>query len=118
MRVLPTDGVLFKSKLKELYKKGKLPIKVGIYGEELTLSNVTDEHLKPRSQGGTKDLSNIALATCEANNRRGNQPIEKFLTYEMLRNYLRQFINIKVDNFDGNKYIEGIRKTITELINA
>ena len=119
MNVIPIQGgILFQSHLKDLYKKGKIKIEYGIYGEKLTKKNVTDEHLKPRSWGGTNIESNIALATKDANNRRGNKPIEDFLTYEMLRNYLRQFIDVKVDGFDGNKYIENIRKTIKELINV
>ena len=116
MIVQPTSDVVFNSKLKKLYKKGKLPIKYGIYGEKLTLKNVTDEHLLPRSFGGTKDIENIALATKQANWRRGREPIENFLTYEMLQNYCAQFKGIKLKDFDGNKYIEGIKRTIRMLI--
>ena len=116
MIVQPTNGVVFNSHLKRLYKQGKIKVDVGLYGEKLTKKNVSDEHILPRSFGGKNNEENIALATKEANWRRGNQPIENFLTYEMLRNYLRQFIDVKVDGFDGNKYIEGIRKTLRELL--
>lgn len=119
MNVLPIpSGVLFQSHLKDLYKKGKIKVDYGLYGDRLTKKNVTDEHLKPRSWGGGNEESNIALASFSTNTRRGNRPIEQYLTYSMLRQYLKQFIDVKVDGFDGNKYIEGIRKTITELINA
>lgn len=117
MNILPIgNGILFKSHLKELYKKGKIKVEFGLYGEKLTKKNVSDEHLKPKSWGGTNDQFNIALASREANSRRGNAPIELFLTFGMLRNYLRQFIDVFVDGFDGNKYIEGVKKTIRELI--
>lgn len=109
---------IFKSQLKKLYKKGKLPIKYGLYGEELTKKNVTDEHLLPRSLGGTSELSNIALATKQANWRRGSEPIEYFLTFGMLRNYCRQFKGIKLKNFDGDEYVKGIIKTIRGLVDG
>lgn len=110
------NGVVFNSHLKNLYKSGKIHIKYGLYGEELTKRNVTDEHLRPRSKGGKNNPENIALATKEANWRRGNQPIGNFLTYEMLRNYCKQFIGIRLPNFNGDEYIKGIRKTIRGLI--
>lgn len=112
------NGVVFNSHLKKLYKRGKIKLDVGLYGEKLTKENVSDEHLKPKSWGGTNEESNIALTSIEANCRRGNAPIELFLTYGMLRNYLKQFIDVKVADFDGNKYIEGVRKTIKELIDV
>ena len=117
MKVLPTNGILFQSHLKELYKKGKIKVEYGLYGEKLTKKNVTDEHIKCRCYGGTNDEANIALATNEANNRRGNKPISEFLTYEMLRNYLRQFKGVKAEGFDGNAYIEKIRKTLRSVFN-
>ena len=107
---------IFQSKLKRLYRRGKLPIKYGLYGEELTKKNVTDEHLLPRCLGGSSDLSNIALATKKANWRRGNEPIENFLSFGMLRNYCKQFKGIKVRDFDGDEYIKGIIKTIKGLV--
>lgn len=108
--------LLFKSKLKNLYKKGKLSIKYGLYGEEITKKNVTDEHLLPRCLGGSSDLSNIALATKEANWRRGSEPIEKFLSLGMLRNYCKQFKGIKLREFDGDEYVKSIIKTIKGLV--
>ena len=117
MNILPVgNGILFKSRLKKLYKQGKINIEYDIYGNKLTKQNVTDEHLICRCHGGTSDLSNIALATKEANWKRGCQPIENFLTYGNLRRYLLYFKDVKLPNFDGNAYREGIRKTIKELI--
>lgn len=116
MNVQNIQSIGFDSRLKELYKKGKIKLKVGLYGEKLTKKNVSDEHIKPRSWGGTNDENNIALTSKEANCRRGNAPIELFLTYGMLRNYLKQFIDVFVDGFDGNKYIQGVKETIRDLI--
>lgn len=119
MIISPISGLTFDgSYLKKLYKKGKIKIKYGLYGEELTKKNVTDEHLLCRCFGGKNDLSNIALATKEANWRRGNDPIENHLTYAMLKQYCEQFKGIKLPKFNGDEYIKGIKKTITELINA
>ena len=108
--------LLFKSQLKNLYKKGKLPIKYGLYGEILTKDNVSDEHIICKCLGGTNDISNIALASKELNNARGNQPIGLFVTMGMLRKYLLQFKNLKLKNFDGNEYIKGIRQTFRRLV--
>lgn len=116
MEIQPTYGIVFNSHLKELYKKGKLKIDRGFYGEKLTKKNVSDEHLICRCFGGTNDESNIVLTSKEANNLRGNKPIEQFLTYGMIRDYLKNFVDVKVDGFDGNKYIEGIKKTLEELL--
>lgn len=119
MNVIPIQsGVLFQSHLKELYKKGKIKVEYGFYGEKLTPKNVTDEHLLCRCFGGTNAEDNIVLATKKANWRRGNQPLDEFVTYEMIRNYLRQFVDVKADGFNGNKYIEGIKNTLRKLLNA
>ena len=107
---------VFKSQLKKLYKKGKLPIKYGLYGELLTKDNVSDEHIICRCFGGTNDLSNIALTSKELNNARGNQPIGLFVTMGMLRQYLLQFKDLKCKDFDGNKYIKGLRETFRRLV--
>lgn len=118
MIITPTNGLVFESKLKTLYKKGKIKVEVGLYGGKLTKKNVTDEHLQAKFFGGKKSFDNIALATKENNWKRGCEPIENYLTYEMLRNYLKQFVDVKVEDFDGNKYILAVRKKIKELINA
>ena len=112
MIVAPVSNIIFGSQLKELYKKGKIKVDVGLYGNKLTKRNVTDEHIICRCYGGGNDEGNIALATSEANNKRGNKPIWEFLTYEMLRTYLKQFKGVKVEGFDGDVYIKKIRNTL------
>ena len=109
----------YSHKLKTLYKKGKLPtVAEGFYGGKLSLDDVTLEHLKPHSKGGRTVLDNLVLATAENNHKRGNQPLKDFLNPEAMEKYLNQFKDVKLKNFDGNKYIEKIRKTVKGLLDA
>ena len=108
----------YSHKLKTLYKQGKLPIVYGFYGGLLTKDTVTLEHLKPHSKGGRTTLQNLVLATAKNNQNRGNKPLKDFLNPEKMEQYLNQFKDIKIKKFDGNKYIEMIRKTVGELING
>ena len=114
MRVDIIDSVTFKYNhpLKTLWKQGKLPqVKIGLYNNKLTKKNVSLEHELPVSKGGKSILENYALASREANSERGNDDIKKFLTVDMIRNYLIQFVNLIVKRdkevvFDGDKYIQ------------
>lgn len=109
------DGSL----IKRLFIKGKLPrVKKGIYGGDLTKNNVTDEHIKPKSKGGTNAEDNIALATKQNNNDRGNEPLEEWLTQEELELYLQQFEGTKLPkyNFNGDAYVKGIRERVSKEI--
>lgn len=101
--------------LKTAYKKGKLPIRYGFYGDRLTQKNVSLEHLKPHSKGGKTELSNLVLASKQKNQARGNADIRNFANKETIIKYLSQFIDVKINDFDGNKYINGIIKTLTNL---
>lgn len=103
--------------LKTLWQKGKLPtVKRGLYGGVLTKDTVSLEHITPVSEGGKTVLDNLALATKENNNMRGNKDIGKFLTFGMIRDYLKQFQGIKVDGFDGAQYIMQLRRRFNELL--
>ena len=114
MRTDRIDSINFKYNhpLKTLWKQGKLPqVKIGLYNNKLTKKNVSLEHELPVSKGGKSILENYALASREANSERGNDDIKKFLTVDMIRNYLIQFVNLIVKRdkevvFDGNKYIQ------------
>ena len=101
--------------LKTLYIKGKLPVKYGFYGDRLTKKNVSLEHLKPFSKGGKTELNNLVLASKQKNQDRGNADIRNFANIETIIKYLSQFIDVKIDWFDGNKYINGIIKTLRNL---
>lgn len=52
----------FKSHIKGLYKEGKLPmVKYDLYGDYLTKENVTDEHVIPKSKGGSSSEGKLHL---------------------------------------------------------
>ena len=54
----------YTSILKTHWKNGLMPtVTKGLYGDELTLENVSLEHIKPHSWSGTTDLYNLALAS-------------------------------------------------------
>ena len=109
----------YSHKLKTLYKQGKLPtVLKGFYGDVLTKDVISLEHLKPHSKGGKTVLNNLVLSSVRNNNKRGNKPLKDFLNPETMKEYLNQFKGLKVGNFNGDKYIESITKTVKELINA
>ena len=117
MKIQPTQQPTFQynSPLKTLYRKGELPVRYGFYGDKLTQKNVSLEHLKPHSKGGKTELSNLVLASKQKNQARGNADIRNFANKETIIKYLSQFIDIKIKDVDGNKYINGIIKTLTNL---
>lgn len=118
MRTKPVDNISFgyKSILKTNFIKGKLPsVKYGFYGDKLNNKNVSIEHLKPKSKGGKSTLDNFVLASKEKNNLRGNKDIRNFAQRENILNYLYQFMGIKLPNFNGDKYIADIIRTLNKL---
>lgn len=102
--------------IKTLYKKGKLSVKYGFYGDKLTKKNVTLEHLLPISQGGKTELSNLVLASANKNQERGVQPLNKMLKWDCVGKYLEQFRDVKLKDFNGNDYIQKILNTINKLL--
>lgn len=110
----PTFG--YSNQLKTLYKKGKLSVKYGFYGDELNKKNVTLEHLLPISQGGKTQLKNLVLASANKNQERGVRPLKSMLNWENVGRYLEQFKDVKIKDFNGNEYIQLILQTIKELI--
>lgn len=107
----------YSSPLKTLWKKGKLPsVKYGFYGDVLTKSNITLEHLLPHSKGGKTKLDNLVLASKQKNNARGNASIKDYLTVENVSRYLEQFKGIRLKGFDGNGYITGVITTLKGLL--
>ena len=111
----PCQSISFKSKVKDLYKAGILPIARDLYGSPLTRKIVTDEHIIPKRKGGSSALSNIALATKKNNNGRGNKPIERFITPKQVNEYLAQFEGLKIAGFDVGGYVKGIRQTFQKI---
>lgn len=102
--------------IKKLWRSGQLPsVKVGLYLDTLTQSNLSYEHLKSKSAGGKTVESNLALASKQANNNRGNSPLSWFLTEEMLEKYLEQFKGVVVKGFCGDCYARKIRRTVHNI---
>lgn len=118
MEITPINPVNFgyNNKLKTLYLQGKIKPKYGIYGDRLTKDTVSLEHLLPRSKGGKTQIDNLALSSQKMNNIRGNKPIENYLTPKHLIQYVNQFIDIDIPEFNGKEYVLGILKTIGNII--
>ena len=118
MEIKPIEPITFgyTNKLKTLYLKGKIKPKYGLYGDKLTKKTVSLEHILPKSKGGKTEIDNLALASMRMNNARGNQPLSDFLTAENLARYIDQFMNIKIPEFDGVKYIKGLLRTINMVL--
>ena len=109
----------YSSPLKTLWRKGKLQnVRYGFYGDVLTQRNISLEHLKAHSKGGKTNLTNLVLASKAKNNARGNNPIDDYLDVKNVIRYLAQFKDVKLKDFDGNKYIAGVLATLGGLINV
>lgn len=106
----------YQSELKTLFKKGQMPtVKRGLYGDKINVNNVSLEHLLPHSQGGGTILENLALASKDKNNARGDRPLCEVLNWKMLKAYLDQF-NFRIKGkFDGEKYKRAIIRTCESL---
>ena len=101
------------NQLKTLWKKGKLPsVEFDVMGRRLTKKNVTLDHIIPKSKGGKNITENYMLATKDFNHMRGNEPLRNYIFANNLVNYLNQFINVRVDHFIGNKYIQDVLATL------
>lgn len=119
MDIKPVDSVTFKYSniLKTLYKKGHFPsVEYGFYGDKITTKSVTLEHLLPRCYGGHTELKNLVLVSANKNQERGVRPLSEMLNWEYAGRYFEQFRNIKIKDFDGNKYIEMVMDTIKGLL--
>ena len=106
----PTFG--YSSPLKDLYKKGKIPLEYGFYGDKLTTDTVTLEHVIPHSKGGKSTLYNYVLSSMNNNHRRGNRPLKDYLNWDWANKYFEIMEKVKTKNFDGKKYVKEIKKTI------
>ena len=116
--------------ISKLFKEGKLPSVIkGFYGGELnidpkSLQRASNEHLQPKSLGGSTQLFNIVLATVENNNKRGNEPLSLFFKKDKADEYWEQFIDLiveykkgnKIKIFDGNKYVEESKNTVKKIL--
>lgn len=103
--------------LKTYWLEGKLPqVTHGIYGGELTKDTVTLEHINPVSKGGRTVLGNLALSKNTNNWARSNRPLSEFFNKEAFDSYCKGFKGVKLPFFNGNFYVEQIKKTIQNLL--
>jgi hypothetical protein len=119
MKINPISPIVFKNQpnLKKLWLKGQLPeVIYGLYGGILKADNITREHVKPRSWGGKTVLNNTALAVNINNWRRGNKPLVDYLSKQNYEQYLEQFDEILLPNFNGKLYKQNLFKTIMEAL--
>lgn len=109
----------YQSILKTMWRQGLIPsVKKGLYGDELTQETISVEHLIPKCKGGRTELANTTLASRRLNNLRNAKPIGKFLTKQMLDDYCKQWEGIQVGKFNGHKYVEMIKQTLKDIVNA
>ena len=89
----------------------------------LSPSQVTIEHLKPRSYGGTNILSNIVLACGCCNSSRRSNPLETMPNLSVnLPNYFRTLRKALADRLPKQEfarvedYVCGVKETINNLL--
>ena len=119
MKIITNNPISFgyKSILKTYWLEGQLPtVQKGIYGGTLKPYNVTLEHIRPHSKGGTTALNNLALAKDVLNYGRGNRPFRMFFSRKVFDEYCDQFVNVKLPGLDGNKYIKALRETVEKAL--
>ena len=107
---------LYKSVLKTQWLNGNMPtVKIGIYGGKLTPDNITLEHIVPHCKGGKTQLANLALATGANNYKRSAKPFSQYFNKDTFNRYIEQFRDIRLPEFDGQKYIEMLTKTVERV---
>lgn len=118
MFVGPVSNITFTSKIKRLYKQGKIKLDRDIYDFPITPETVSDEHIICKCFGGSSNESNIALAHKQMNNLRGCKPIEQFVTIKMVNKYIERLLTNNPHNIDGYdlvKYCSGILRTFRKI---
>lgn len=127
MRIEPVENkygkpipkpIPFTSKIKRLYKAGKIKLDYDIYDLPLTPERASDEHIICRCYGGSSAESNIALADAHMNNLRGCRPIEQFVTIKMVNKYIERLLKNNprmIGDYDLKAYCDGILKTFNRI---
>ena len=118
MRIVFPDGVYvpihfgYRSELKTLYRQGKLKGLKSFSGQELT--QVSIDHIKPKSRGGKSDLGNYVLTNQQENSERGSKNIDFYLEKNLKGaiEYINWFWTHKVEGFDCIGYVNRIIKAI------
>jgi hypothetical protein len=103
-------------RVKTMLQNGQLPsIKYDIYGDLIKKGQETVEHLIPHSKGGSSSEINYAIANKFKNNLRGSEPLNLWTTLTNATKYYLQFLNIKINDFDGTKYCNSGLEYIKKL---
>ena len=118
MDVKPISPIVFTSKIKRLYKQGKIKLDRDIYDFPITPETVSDEHIVCKCFGGSSNESNIALAHKQLNNLRGCKPIEQFVTMKMVNKYVERLLKNnppQIGDYSLINYCNGILKTFKRI---
>lgn len=106
----------YNCQLKKLYRKGLVKIEWSFYGGKLNPKKFSVEHVIPKSRGGKSAQFNYVFCNTDQNSYRGNDPLKDYIDWDAAAKYLEQFRDVKVNDFDGNKYIEDVIHSIQEAI--
>lgn len=118
MPIEPISQITFTSKIKKLYKQGKIKLDRDIYDFPITPETVSDEHIVCKCFGGSSNESNIALAHKQLNNLRGCKPIEQFVTMKMVNKYVERLLKNnppQIGDYSLIDYCNGILKTFKRI---
>lgn len=111
----PSTVFGYSSKLKDLYRQGKLEGLKSFSGEELKHPSI--DHIKPKSKGGKNILGNYVLTNCKENSLRGDKNIDYYIenNEQGMLDYIKWFETHKVPGFDCIGYIRKVINTINNV---
>ena len=116
MRCQPIISFGYNWRVKTFLQNGQLPtVKYDVYGDLIKKGQETVEHLIPHSKGGASSEINYAIANKFKNNLRGSEPLNLWTTLTKVKAYYKQFLGIKVGDFDGTQYCENGLRYIKRL---
>lgn len=119
MKIKPIDTKnkpVFKmnSPLKDAYLSGRLKLKQGIYGGEITPDTFSHEHLQPVSKGGKNNIGNLAIANKYLNTQRGNKPLSEVFNEQAFKNYCETIEKQHLPELKG--YVKKLKETVKRLL--
>lgn len=104
-----------KSIIKTEFQKGNIPLKKGFLGGDLTIENVSLDHMLAHSKGGRSKLSNYVLMTMKNNNKKADKDIFEFATKENTEQYFKAFEGVRFGKYTGEQYLSMISRTLRNL---
>lgn len=111
-------GVNFTSKsiLKKEFDNGNIPLERDITGHKLIKEYVSVDHTIPKRKGGKSELANYSLMDIVANGKRSDKPIKQVINLESLIEYIRVFLDVKTEDFDGIEYLRQWLKVLQRAV--